>query len=248
MVARPPDDSASFGPEAGPEQVDLRLGSGEHRTGIALTLARRNGSIQGVVLGPDGQPLAGVVVQAALERGGLPSPRFFVSRGDAAGGGRAITGGDGAFALEGLPPGTFTVWVTHPDLPEQARPGVAAGTRNLRLQLERGGTLAGVVVTPDGRPLPAYQMSITPTDEDESTPPQHRLYPRGVGEGIDVQDPNGAFRIERLPPGRYDVAAFTEEPKFAQRKGVTVKAGQTTQGLRLVTGDPPPNLGFLRAK
>jgi protocatechuate 3,4-dioxygenase beta subunit len=246
VMATVPGDVTYLGPETGPDKIDLTVGSGEHRAGIVLTLARRNRSIQGVVLGPGGQPIAGVVVQAEAERGGMPMPRFFAGRTD---GGRAITGGDGAFALDGLATGTFTVWLAHPDHPELARPGVAAGTRGLRLQLARGATLAGVVVTPTGQPLTAYQISITPAD-DEATPPQHRLYPKGVGEGIEVQDPGGAFRLQRLPPGRYDVAAFTDEDniQFARLQGVTLRPGEIKQGLRLVTGAPPPNMRFVRAR
>jgi hypothetical protein len=245
-MATAPGDVTYLGPETGPDKIDLIVGSGEHRAGIVLTLASRNRSIHGVVLGPGGQPIAGVVVQAAEERGGMPMPRFFLGRTD---GGRAITGGDGSFALDGLATGTFTVWLAHPDYPELARPGVAAGTRDLRLQLERGATLAGVVVTPTGQPLTAYQISITPAG-DETTPPQQRLYPKGLGEGTEVQDSGGAFRLERLPPGRYDVAAFTDEDniQFARLQGVTLRPGEIKQGLRLVTGAPPPNMGFLRAR
>jgi hypothetical protein len=242
-------EMTTWGPGGGPEQAEVTLTPGEHRSGIELTLSRRTGSINGVLSGPDGQPLPGVVVIAAQERGGRPTPRFFIGRSDIAGGGRAITGGDGAFALEGLAPGTFTLWVTHPDYPELARPAISAGTRNLRLRLTHGGTLTGVVVTAAGQPLPAYHIVLTPTAEDPTTPPHHRLYPRGIGEGIDVAHPQGTFRLTHIPPGRYDVAAYTQDgSQFASMAGVVVKAGETRQGLRLVTGGPPPGMGFVRAR
>jgi hypothetical protein len=131
-----------------------------------------------------------------------------------------------------------------------ARAGVVAGTRNLRLRLERGGTLAGVVVTPAGEPLTRYQIVVTPADgADDAPSPLERLYPRGVGEGIEVDDRQGAFRLERLPAGRYDLSAVSEDiAHFGRLTGVTLAAGETKQGLRLVTGAPPPNIGFIRAR
>ena len=82
-------------------------------------------------------------------------------------------------------------------------------------------------------------------------PPPHSIActPGAWGEGIDVEDRQGAFRLGRLPAGRYDVSAVSEDlTHFARLSGVTLTSGETKQGLRLVTGAPPPNMGFIRAR
>ena len=229
--ARPPADVGVSHPDR-PGEADLVLSAGEHRTGVQLTLARRSGSIHGRVSGPEGQPIAGVVVQAARERGGAPAPLFLREAG-----GRAVSGGDGGFALEGLTRGRFTVWTTHPEHPVVSRAGVVSGTRDLGLRLERGAALAGAVVDAGGAPVTAYSLLVAPHGPGgASVIPLILLSSPGFGEPVRIDDPRGAFRIDRLPAGSYDLDAHTPDGRSASLSEVPLAEGQSRQGLRLVLG------------
>jgi hypothetical protein len=49
----------------------------------------------------------------------------------------------------------------------------------------------------------------------------------------------------QLPPGRYDITAFTEGgADFGRVAAVTLSPGETKEGLRLVAGPPPAGVGF----
>jgi protocatechuate 3,4-dioxygenase beta subunit len=224
------------------DDVPVMLTPGEQRSGVVLTLARRNVSIRGQVVGPAGRPAPGVEITAARDRDGRPGTILGPIGG---GDGRALTGADGAFTVEGLAPGSFTVRAHHPDHPELVRPAVAAGTRDLRLRLERPGTVAGVVVMPDGAPVTSFDLVVSPSGLDqERSMTRVRLLPRGLGEGIHKEDPRGAFRFDRLAAGSYDVAALLEDGRVGEVTGVKLAEGEIKQGLRLVVNQVTGRVQF----
>jgi len=108
----------------------VRLDEGD-ATGVDFTLGRSGGEIRGVVLGPDGRPLAGAVVRA--QSTGL------------------VTGADGAFAFTGLPAGEHDLFAEYAGLPRGAARRVASGRTDVRISLRRGALLAGVVEGVSGR-------------------------------------------------------------------------------------------------
>jgi hypothetical protein len=138
--------------------------------------------------------------------------------------GRAVTGGDGGFVLERLARGKFTVFATHPQYPQLAQRGVTAGSRDVRLRLQRGGSLAGIAVTAQGAPLTSFSLAISggPAQQDGT---------------LQVDDPRGAFRVERLAAGRYELIVFTEEGRVARLRDVVLAEGENKRDLRLVTDD-----------
>ncbi|MBE4747943.1 carboxypeptidase regulatory-like domain-containing protein [Corallococcus sp. ZKHCc1 1396] len=99
------------------------------------------------------------------------------------------TAEDGAFVLQGLPPGAFTLWA----LGEHGavmRPRVPAGGDAVELLLEQGFQLSGVVTAQDGRtPLPGARVTVL-----------HEAHTRFFDALADAQ---GRFRVGPLPPGRY---------------------------------------------
>jgi protocatechuate 3,4-dioxygenase beta subunit len=226
-----PGDVSSSSDE-GPDHGNFSLAAGEHKTGARLRLSRRNSSIAGLVVGPDQQPLAGVVVQAAREHGDRPA---WLSISDGDGRGRAVTGGDGRFVVEGLPRASFTLFATHPHYPRLAQTGVAAGAGEVRLRLQRGASLAGVAVTAQGAPLPSYRLTISPHAGDGES--GSALAGRGSGEPLKVDDPAGAFRVEMVAAGSYDLVAFAEDGQLAMLTGVILREGENKAGLRLVAND-----------
>lgn len=95
---------------------------------------------------------------------------------------RALSGDDGRFRVEGLVPGEASV--------EANRDGYTTAYQDhdpesgpLRLVLERGTALAGVVLGADGRPVPGAALSV-----------------RGAGSQSSTSGDDGRFLIEGLEP------------------------------------------------
>jgi hypothetical protein len=224
VAVMPPGERVTWSSMARPEQVDLELVAGEHRTGIKLVAPKRGGSIGGVVLGPDSQPVAGAAVSVSAERDGRAYKGGMDSN-------RSVSGPDGAFVIEALKKGTYTLWASSPDTAEAQRTGVASGTKDVRIQLGRAASLAGVFVSADGKPVPSYTLVAVPPGKD---PAQLRMM-RAVDEGgaLVVNDARGAFQVARLTAGRYNLMASAADGKAA-RMEVNVSEGEKKQGLRLV--------------
>lgn len=225
VVAIPPGERISWSSRARPEQADLKLAAGEHKADVKLVVPRRNGHIKGVVLAPNGKALDGAVVRAGVELDG----RAWGGRD-----GRTTTAPDGTFAIENLPKGTYTLWAAHGDLAETERTGVSVGATDVKLVLATGATISGVAVDRAGKPLRSVKVSahLHRVGESESLRLRQAAgydnVPKAVG------DPVGAFRLERLGAGTYDLVGQAPDGTIARVTGVTVKAGEHKQGVRLV--------------
>ncbi|WP_309894535.1 carboxypeptidase regulatory-like domain-containing protein [Archangium sp.] len=106
----------------------------------------------------------------------------------------AVTGGDGTFVLEGLPPGSFTLWA----LGEQgavSRTAVPAGGEGVELRLGEGVTLEGLVFGEEA-PLPEARVTVI-----------HVGHTRFFDARTDA---DGRFRIGPLPASRYLLAISAE--------------------------------------
>ena len=204
MAAQAPGDRVSWSSRARPEQADFTLAAGEQKAGLKLVVTRKRGTIRGVVLGPDGQPLAGASVQAARER---EAGRAY--KNDLDGGGRAVSGPDGAFALEELASGNFTVWAAHPGHPELEQNRVAAGTSTLRLQLLASASMAGNLVDGAGRRCGStgwWWCRPRGPASRRAGACAGRWIPTGASPSTSTIA-RGAFLAGDLAPGAYDLVA-----------------------------------------
>jgi protocatechuate 3,4-dioxygenase beta subunit len=224
VVVMPPGERTGWSSMARPEQADLELGGGEHRTGVKLVASKRSGLISGSLIGPSGQPIAGASVVASMEREG----RAYKRGPDGA---RTVTGPDGAFTLEALKNGTYTLWAISAEHPEIERSGIAAGTRDVRLQAGRGASLSGVFVDGGGRPIPSYTLVVVPPGKDDADARFRRA--TDDGKGLVVSEPRGAFAVDRLSPGLYELVASAADGRSA-RLSVSVTEGEKKRGVRLV--------------
>lgn len=224
ISALPPGEPEGRSSRKRPQQADLTLSAGEKKEGVKLTIARRDAAIRGSVVGPGGQPVDGAIVRAAHEQGG---PTVEAS---------ALSGIDGTFALERLARGPYTLRVAHPAHPKTERSGVEAGTSNLRLQLQGAATLAGVVVDTAGKPVHSCSVLAVPDGRpgDTDAVRLRRATSGDSSQRVFVRGGTGAFRIDRLSPGTYELLATTSEGGVARSGPITVAEGESRQGLRLV--------------
>ncbi len=178
----------------------------------------RDGAISGTVTDDLGAPIKEAKVwfekHAEPEGNGDDRTSTSVERKD-----WARTDAEGAFAFEGLRPGTYTVGAEHGehlDAQEQTvtvRPGRMAS--GLRLLLARGASIAGRVIDLDGNPVPGAEISATP---------QGKFAYRNATAGAD-----GAFILRGLEPGPCNVHAYADgffpyqRRSCAPAEGVAIK-------------------------
>jgi protocatechuate 3,4-dioxygenase beta subunit len=176
---------AAFADGATSETYALDLGQNreQRRLVVALTL---EGSIGGVVVGSDGNPLGDVEVQCtSYQREAVALRPAAVETTDAA----------GRFACRGLRPGEYRVRAIPPgsnNMVQAAMRGVGTdaqtGQQDLRLVIRADGSLSGRVQLPDGRPATEFRIELV-------TGLEGRLF----------ESRDGAFVVEGIPPVGYDL-------------------------------------------
>ena len=190
-------------------------------------------SVAGVVVDPDGNPVAGarVTLSPSQDEGGDGSVRIrrvSAAIGDDAPG---FIGGpgvetqssdqDGRFKLDGLKPGRYDLLATHRDWAasdkttltlEEGRP-----IDDIRVVLNVGGAVTGIVYAPDGEVAPGARVTLTertdPTDEADVASRLIDAWSSGPQSQNATADGDGRYEVRGLKPGAY---VATAKPK---RKG-----------------------------
>ena len=155
-----------------------------------------NGVITGRVVDSSGQPLAGALAYATAIGSRVP-PRG------------AVVDTEGAFKLEGLETGVYSIWagapgfVTEspfvaPDAPRRYyRPG-----DTVTISLSKGGVITGTVATATGQPVVAVVVHAMRVRDADGQPAE------GVSQPRERQtDDRGIYRIYGLLPGTYVISA-----------------------------------------
>ena len=155
-----------------------------------------NGVISGRVVDSSGQPLTGAIAYATAIGSRVP-PRG------------AVVDTEGAFKLEGLETGVYSIWagapgfVTEspfaaPDAPRRYfRPG-----DSVTISLVKGGVITGTVTTVTGQPVVAVVVRALRVREADGQSVEGVTQPRER-----QTDDRGIYRIYGLPPGTYVVSA-----------------------------------------
>ncbi|MHC4392511.1 MAG: carboxypeptidase regulatory-like domain-containing protein [Planctomycetota bacterium] len=191
------------GPEEGAVAI-LGVRAPKRGTEDVTLFLEHGGRIEGQVLGPQGSPLAGVLVRA--DRYSTP---FRVQK---------RTDGAGRFALPGLPDGSFRVRVL-PDgaLREPAAVRVdviaATGPDDLIFKVNGGAELEGRVIAEDGGPAGGAVVSVW------------NQQGRRIGQA--TAGPDGRYRISRLVEGPMHV--FSRLGNELIRTSTQLWTGETTQ-------------------
>ncbi|HEX4960486.1 MAG TPA: carboxypeptidase regulatory-like domain-containing protein [Thermoanaerobaculia bacterium] len=199
---------------ADPRRTDL--GAIELPAGIA---------IEGEVTDTQGLPIAAASVETDLRAFddlewvvelSLPSPAV-------------QTGPDGRFRIADLPRKVpLQLHIEHEGYVPLDAPGVEAPTREvLHFELKPARSLAGRVVTSDGKPVP--DASLTRLDETRT----QRSFSRSTTP-LGSTDANGNFRVTGLEPGPADLQVEAEG--FATRtvRGVVIPKDRDVEGYEIV--------------
>ncbi len=155
-----------------------------------------NSVISGRVVDSSGQPLTSAIAYATAIGSRVP-PRG------------AVMDADGAFKLEGLEAGVYSVWAAAPGFVTES-PFVApdAPRRYFRpgdsvtISLVKGGVITGTVTTFTGQPVVAVVVRALRVRDAEGQPVEGVTQPRER-----QTDDRGIYRIYGLPPGAYVVSA-----------------------------------------
>jgi protocatechuate 3,4-dioxygenase beta subunit len=165
----------------------------------------------------DETPIAGAVVR-------VETPQTMPFRADPAAiaKGNTLSATDGAFTIDGLQAGAFSVAVEHPDFsPAHLRVELDArqDPPELVARLSRGGTLTGAVRNAQREGIADARILVTQGMGGEDA--------RTISTGAD-----GRYLVERLAPGGYQVVRQAAEGRgmgagFGM-KSATIREGETT--------------------
>ena len=186
--------------------VDLTATADKKDVELVLDVA---GTIAGVVVDDKGQPVTEVQVSSAPDVWG---------GGDAdsmslAGFSTATTDGAGAFTIHGLPDGPYKLHASRHG--GQGRGDFTDGTSaktgdtNVKITLASPGSIKGVIAKADG------------------TPPTIASVRAGFRAGTPA-GPTGAFEMDELEPGSYDLTIHGPEFADVIKRDVKVEAGKAT--------------------
>ncbi len=106
-------------------------------------------------------------------------------------------------------------------------PVTVASRQRVELRLRAGGAIEGVVVDDRGRGVPSFAISV----EASSSALSGRPARRGPAH---YEDPRGAFRLEKLQPGRYVLMASAPGKTPARSDSIDVRSAASTTGVRIV--------------
>jgi hypothetical protein len=210
-----------------PDRKAVTLAEGEEKTGVTLVLAKADQTISGVVLGPDGAPLADVVV-GAEEGGSRPGRHYLPDRRLHSEKAPATTGADGAFILEGLQKRPYTLFATHARHPMALLEDVQGGTRGVQLRMKAGARLSGVARGADGAPATLFTLTLLPAERPGSISWTSGLQ---LGQDQQVRHPEGRFAVDALPPGAFDLLVTTPDGRVGRIGGLSLKEGQRREDL-----------------
>lgn len=191
--------------------VSLALGEALENIDFAV---RRGLSVSGIVVDKAGDPVQGVNV----------SCNPVVDNGE---GEDVTTTEDGVFAVRGFSPNVdFTIQVsgrgyTAPRLGPMSTGDT--GVEDLKIVVEAGASVAGVVVDKTGKPMPEIYVSASS--------------PEGGSNRTESTGPAGEFLMKSLEEGAYHLVARRQNSWSSNQQGgldITLSKGQALTGVRLV--------------
>lgn len=220
------------------------MADGEQRMDLELVLERGN-SVSGHVFLPDGEPAVEASVQLIFDPAALNGLNAMNARVGAEG--KAETGAEGEFTIQGLGAGPFLV---RAELTTEGGPwhfaqvtGVQPGDDELELRLREVPALTGIVLDIHGEPVTDYRIDLRAGSLGGLM--------AGNATQRTISDPEGRFSIDEIQDGSWNLYVRSEGfgaagPIAADRPGVgdepmtiTLERGVTVAGHVLDPGGHP---------
>lgn len=223
-LAEPARVEAESAAPTAPARVELAKGSAP---APASATKASGASVRGRVVDRFGTPIPGARVIAAADTGfpidlGLEREFPWLKRQ------RTETDADGRFRFEEVEPGSMQVAVRASGFAplEQRGVSVAAGGSELAdLVLARGAILSGIVVDPEGRPVPAAKILRTELEDGG-------LFLVGEREPLALSGSDGRFRVDQLACGAWRFLVRSEDHPDLTVEGLAEEPGVEQGGLR----------------
>jgi hypothetical protein len=189
-----------------PLSVEIEIEEDEPERQIDLH-TWRGLSIRGRALLPDGAPAAACRVEAKLQHWLLV--------------GATQTDEHGAFAIGALAPGDLSLQAIHPGRLAPSDEIVArTGDAGIELRLRAAGSLRASVV-----------------DRGSGKPEVATVYVTHLGSGGCTQHAGvSTLSLDRLEPGSYDLAAISDDGRAGIARGVEVRSGALSDGVKIGIG------------
>ena len=193
-------------------------------------------TVNGVVLSPDGEPVAGASVSLRRESQGGRMGMLMALMG---GFETRLSQDGGRFSLPGPAPGeqvrveaSAQGWLSATSEPFTVAPGKSFD--DVEVRLRRGATLEGVVRGDDGQPVEGALVRAVPAGEGSNSWQVRRAL---SGADPSVTSSEGRFVLPRLEPGKLVVQVDHEDFLQSRLDDVEVEDGKTvTRDFALVRG------------
>ncbi len=205
-----------------PVSVDVTVARGVIPDEVVLRL-KAGASIEGVVLDDLGQPIEGAKVAAYRERRLDANTKV-----DGINTAEAVhTDTAGVFRLGGIERGeTVRVRAWAEGHTAHVAASVASGSRDVRFELARNGSVKGIVVDASGEPIADSEISVVRDGAFEQMVIQNA---RPWRSGKD-----GRFLIDDVAPGTVQLRVQGANHRDVTHSDVVVRAGEPTSEIRIV--------------
>ena len=181
---------------------------------LTITL-RRGATVEGRVVSAQGEPVPGAHVGILQQFEGDPMRNMFSM---------VETDGDGHYRLEGVPLGPLDLEANHRSHARTVRSlEVQPGSNRLDFTLEGGLEVSGRVLSTTGEPIAGAAIRLRTTGG-----PGGRMFAQDATSGAD-----GAFRIESVPRGTYQVAASRDGWASSRSETEVVVTEEPVLGLEI---------------
>jgi hypothetical protein len=192
-------------------RVEVSVGVGAPRADAGDILLDFGAAIRGKVKQETGQAIADALIEASARR--PPSSLEFRS------------GPDGSFAVTGLEPGPYYLKVSAPGFVRIYRP-VEAGAEDVEVVLSSAGTITGLVVDENDRPVEAFRVRARSAAREGQGSQRS-------AEAQTTAHAEGRFTLEGIAEGTYVVEVAAPEHGDATASEVKVTPGATTDAGRI---------------
>ena len=195
--------------------------------------------VAGTVLGPDGNPVAGAVVDLKSKAKRTESSMDGASDGRDA----VVSGADGSFAAEGLATGPYSVQARADGFVASERIDVDAPASSVTLRLAKAFTITGVVRVRGGEPVAGMDVRAqSPSKQPAPSDGRPGGLVRPTITATARTDADGAFVLKGLAEGSYELRVDPDSSRGPRPNVLPVTVPGVVAGRSDVVVEMPPGL------